>query len=286
MGRTPITPDDRYGMSELCRRLEVPVEQLAEMPVHYHPVRIPKPSGGMRELSVPSDELKALQRRILHRLLGRLPAHPAATGFEKGHSIVTNALPHVGKSIVVRMDITDFFPSTSPGRVREYFRRIGWDAAAADALTRLCTHEDSLPQGAPTSPRLSNLVNYRMDARLDALARRVGADYTRYADDMTFSLVTAERASLHALIGSAKEILADFGYRLHQGKKLRIARRNHRQLVTGLVVNDGINLPRPLRRKLRAIRHHIETGRPTTLTPDQLAGWDALEEMVLRQTQP
>ncbi len=286
MDPTPAVYEDRFDMTDLAGRLEMSVMELQSFPVGYRKARIPKPSGGHRRLSVPSDELKIVQRRILRRLLDRLPAHGAACGFEKGQSVVTNALPHVGKAVVVRMDIVDFFPSTSADRVTEYFRRIGWDALAAEALTRLCTHENGLPQGAPTSPRLSNLVNYRLDARLDALARSVGAAYTRYADDMTFSLGGEDRQPLNCVICSTKVILRDFGYRLHQKKKLRIARRGDRQLVTGLVVNETLNLPRPVRRKLRAVRHRLATGRDATLTHEQLAGWDAFEEMVRRGGNP
>src|SRR5262249_44280484 len=149
------------------------------------------------------DGLKTIQRRILRRLLGRLRCHPAATGFERGRSIVTNARAHVGKAVVVQMDLKDFFTSTTTRRVRKYFRKTGWNREAADLLIRLCTHQGGLPQGAPTSPRLSNLVNYRLDARLARLAgrrrlydprtgqrigsREIGAKYTRYADDLTFS---------------------------------------------------------------------------------------------------
>lgn len=286
MDASPSVYEDRFDMTDLARRLEMSVMEVQSLPVGYREARIPKPSGGHRRLSVPSDELKVVQRRILRRLLDRLPAHPSARGFEKGQSIATNALPHVGQAVIVRMDIVDFFPSTSADRVTEYFRRIGWDAVAADALTRLCTHENGLPQGAPTSPRLSNLVNYRLDARLEALAGSVGAVYTRYADDMTFSLGGEDRQPLNSVICSTKVILRDFGYRLHQKKKLRIARRGDRQLVTGLVVNETLNLPRPVRRKLRAARHHLRTGRPATLTHEQLAGWDAFEEMVRREGNP
>ena len=176
-----------------------------------------------------------------------------------------------------------FFPATSTDRVREYFHRIGWDKQAAEVLTRLCTHRGGLPQGAPTSPRLSNLVNHGMDARLAGLATRLGCQYTRYADDLTFSLPADNREGIAALIRVTKRICAELGYRLHQDRKLQIRRRYERQQVTGLVVNESVNLPRATRRWLRAVEHHIANGKQTTLTADQLLGWQSLRQMVQEQ---
>src|SRR5205814_1273721 len=127
-------------------------------------------------------------------------------------------------------------------RVERYFRHIGWNAEAAALLTKLCTYRGSLPQGAPTSPRLSNLVNLRFDARLAAIANGRGLSYSRYADDITFSgNVTSPNAStpgrFNDVIHLTKVIAQDEGYALHTEKKLRIYRRHDRQIVTGIVVN-------------------------------------------------
>ena len=274
----------RYDLFELSRRLGATVSQLQAMPVSYQRFSIPKRSGGARKICAPDAALKEMQRVILYRLLSRLKVHPAATGFRRGESIVTNARRHVSKAVVLRMDVRDFFPSTTERRVNLYFRVIGWLKEPADVLTKLCTLDGGLPQGAPTSPALSNLVNYPVDARLAAVAATIGATYTRYADDITFSFDTDERWALNAAIGSTKVILADYGYRLHQDKKLRIARGHNRQVVTGLVVNESVNLPRAVRRRLRAIRHCVQTGRPATMTTEQLTGWQGLEEMIARQS--
>jgi RNA-directed DNA polymerase len=167
-----------------------------------------------------------------------------------------------------------------------------------------------LPPGAPTSPRLSNLVNYRMDCRLAGLAKgskkgqeayyrnpRTGhqvlekipadgiATYTRYADDLTFSFPGEDPNPIHRVIFFVKQIAKDEGYEVHMKKKLQIRRRHDRQQVTGLVVNDRVNLPRSVRRRLRAVEHHHRTGRPATLTPTQLAGWKALQSMIASQSQ-
>jgi RNA-directed DNA polymerase len=271
------------GVDELARRLGLTVEQLRAVKPSYREFAVPKRSGGKRRILAPEPELKALQRRILHRLLRRLKAHPVATGFERGHSIVTNALCHVGKAVVVRMDLKDFFTSTSAKRVRRYFESIGWDGEASKLLTALVTHDGGLPQGAPTSPRLANLVNGRLDARLEGLARKLGAAYTRYADDLTFSFARDDREAVHAIIGSTKRIVDEEGYTLHQRKKLHIRRRGDRQVVTGIVVNRKAALPRATRRWLRAVEHRAATGGNATLTPAQLAGWRAFAAMVKTQ---
>jgi retron-type reverse transcriptase len=305
-GQEAVRPEQpaRFTMADLASRLRVDAGALQALQISYTSFEIPKRSGGKRTISVPAAPLKQVQRLILRRLLGRLRAHPCATGFERGHSIVTNALPHAGKNVVIRLDLQNFFPSITAPRVEKYFGFIGYDREAAGLLTRLCTYEGALPQGAPTSPRLSNLVNYRLDARLAALAECSGMSYSRYADDMTFSartsdVITAQRVNprgfgipaqgnprVNDIIHIVKDIIRDEGYRLHTQKKLRISRGHDRQLVTGLVVNARPNLPRATRRRLRAIEHHLRTGRSATLTPAQMAGWKALQHMIARQSTP
>jgi hypothetical protein len=272
----------RLDVSDLCSRLGLPLLEVQDTPVHYQEMQIPKRSGGRRILHVPGEPLKQMQRRILHRVLGRLRAHPSVHGFEKGRSIRTNAAVHVDQDVVIRMDVREFFPSTTAQRVEQYFRRIGWDKRAAKLLTRLTTHNDGLPQGAPSSPRLANLVNYQLDVRLAGLVEGIGGNYTRYADDLTFSYAERNTRDAGYIIPAAKRILADYGYRIHHDKKLHIRRRHQRQIVTGLVINGDAppRLPRDVRRRLRAVRHHVQTGRPASLTETQLAGWDAMERML------
>ncbi|NLS92246.1 MAG: RNA-directed DNA polymerase [Planctomycetaceae bacterium] len=307
------------SVGDLAEWLGVDVRQLKRLKPEYREFTIPKRSGGVRRIAAPSDELKRMQRRIGRRLLRGLRAHEAAHGFERNRSIVTNARVHCGQDVVVRMDLVDFFPSTSARRVHRYFRRIGWNRPAARLLTRLCTHEGGLPQGAPTSPRLSNLVNYRLDARIAGLVAALGGRYTRYADDLTISFA-AEDAEDDWVIRSGpalpfvleghpekirylrsfiRRVAGQEGYRVHRRKKTSVRRRHHRQMVTGLVVNEVVNLPRETRRRLRAIAHRAEQQkrplldadyrpfsygrRQPTLTPAQLEGWEALQAMIVRQ---
>ena len=272
------------GVDELARRLGVGEAELRALAPRYRTFAIEKRSGLQRIIEEPEADLKRMQRLILRRLLGRLRSHPAAHGFERSRSIVTAALPHARRAVVLRMDVHDFFHSTSRERVLRYFRRIGWGAEAAGLLTKLCTSRGGLPQGAPTSPRLSNLLNFRLDARLSALARAHGASYTRYADDMTFSFSSDEHESIVAVIQTTKKALRDEGYRLHTDRKLRVLRPHMRQTVAGLVVNDGVRLPRTTRRWLRAVEHRASLSIETTLTPAQLQGWRALQHMVEEQS--
>ena len=210
-GRRPPDSPVRFGLDELARRSGVPIAELKAAAPAYRSVRVPKRSGGERTLRVPDPATKAIQRHLLHGVLDRVPIHPAAHGFESGRSIVTNALPHAGKAVVIRMDLVDFFDSTSARRVRRLFRVLGWDAESAALLTRLTTDGGTLPQGAPTSPRLANLVNVRLDARLSALAISLGGTYTRYADDLTFSFAEADHAVLADLLPATKKIVRQRG---------------------------------------------------------------------------
>ena len=278
--------DRGHGVDELARRLEMDEHDLCAYEPTYNTFDIPKRSGGTRRIDAPTPTLKSLQRRLLRRVLARLRCHPNVTGFERRHSIVTNAVLHTKKAVVVRLDIRDFFASTSEKRIRTYFRRIGWNRDAAKLLTKLTTYEGRLPQGAPTSPRLSNLVNWRMDARLVGLATLLKAVYTRYADDLTFSFEHDKPATVRHLINSVRVIVYETGYRLHRRKKMHIRRSHQQQYVTGLVVNEQVNLPRVRRRWLRAVEHRIRTGQSATLTPEQFAGWRALRIMIARQSSP
>src|SRR5262249_40257734 len=173
----------------------------------YTRFRIPKRAGGEREICAPKSQLRWVQRQILDKVLAKVPAHDAAHGFVTGRSTVSNAEPHKGADLLVKFDLTDFFPTLHYYRVVGLFARLGYavgdarfradDEAreVAPTLARLCCYatdpakwgKAQLPQGAPTSPAISNLVCRRLDARLAGLAGKSGAVYTRYADDLTFS---------------------------------------------------------------------------------------------------
>jgi retron-type reverse transcriptase len=256
-------------VAELARWLDTPEKELREWLTSspawargydYSRFTIPKRRGGSRTIDAPGENLKALQRKILHKLLNPLSPHPAATGFVPGHSIVDNARPHVGRGVVINLDLADFFPSVAARHVEQIFRAMNWDAEAATILARICTLDGRLPQGAPTSPALSNLVCRRLDARLSALAEHFNGHYTRYADDLTFSGDTLvpkgqkDPKSVAWLLARARHVVEDEGFEVNE-KKVRVQRRNTAQVVTGIVVNDKASTPRAERRRLRAVLH-------------------------------
>jgi hypothetical protein len=234
----------------------------------YVAFEVPKARGGVRLLHAPRAPLKRIQRTLLRDVLATLEAHPAAHGFVAGRSTVTNAKPHVGARIVVKMDLVDFFPTIHFGRLAGLFGHYGAGKEAARTLATIVTYRPKLPdgrvawpsvlpQGAPTSPALSNLVCRRMDARLSALAAKVGATYTRYADDLTFSFQEEPSGGLGHFLWWANQILGQEGFVENLGKR-RILRPQGRMRVTGLVTNSALGVPREARRRFRAILHDCE----------------------------
>lgn len=245
--------------------------------VHYVAFEVPKKSGGTRRLSAPHRTLAATQRWILDRIVGLLPAELEAHGFLPGRSILTNAAGHAGRSVVINMDLEGFFPSIGFPRVRSVFRRAGYSPAVATILGLLCTEcprrtvvydgttyhvatgPRGLPQGACTSPGLSNQVARRLDRRLAGLARKLGATYTRYADDLTFSGDDTLNARVGYLMARVRHLARAEGFTVNEAKS-RVLRRNAAQVVTGLVVNDRPGVPRDEVRRLRAILHRAKLG--------------------------
>jgi RNA-directed DNA polymerase len=233
--------------------------------------------GRFRVIESPKPKLKAIQRRILHELLDRIPVHAAAHGFRPDRSVLTYAQPHSGKPIVMRFDLRDFFPSIPASRVHAVFRTAGYPETVARLLTGVCTtrlaaesweqrpnpsREDMrlgnrllarhLPQGAPTSPALANLCAFGLDVRLQALADSMQATYTRYADDLAFSGgEELERAARRFQV-TVGVIAVEEGFELHF-RKSRFMRQGVCQQLAGIVVNAKPNLRRGAYDELKAI---------------------------------
>ena len=225
----------------------------------YRCYDLPKKNGGNRTVTVPADSLKSLQRRLLRFGFAEVPLHPAATGFRPGFSIRDNALPHVGKPLVVNVDIASFFPSTRYELVHRASRRLlggRISPAAARLAADICSFGGALPTGAPTSPAIANIVLTPIDKALAKVCARTGIDYTRYADDLSFS----GGSNAKRVLPFVHRLLGTLGYRLDE-KKTNLFRRGRRQVVTGLVVNEKPNLPRRIRRKLRAaVDQRVRSG--------------------------
>ena len=225
----------------------------------YRKYLLPKKSGGSRVISAPHPHLKRIQRAVLDSLLQPLGAHECAHGFVPGRSIRGNASVHVGQPIVTNADVRNCFPSVKWPLVLGVFRReFGHKLApgAISLLVDICTADGGLPIGAPSSPALLNRVLLRTDIVLQTAAERLHCRYSRYADDLTFS---GDHGAVK-LLGIAKRTLSQIGLELDPDKT-NIYRRGRRQIVTGLVVNDGVSVPRRLRRRMRAAVHAVELGR-------------------------
>jgi RNA-directed DNA polymerase len=216
-----------------------------------------KINGGVRVIAQPSRELKALQSWILRNILDKLLSSPYSTGFERGSSILDNAKPHVGSNYILTIDLENFFPSIKAAKVYGVFRSIGYNKEMATLLTNLCTYSGRLPQGAPTSPKLANLICSKLDSRIQGYAGPKGITYTRYADDMTFSAHTATK------IQRTKEFINTIvsGEDLTINKfKTKVYGTKRQKKVTGLVLSrNSVGIGREKLREIRSQLHHIYT---------------------------
>lgn len=236
----------------------------------YRRFEVPKKGGGSREILSPSRDMKAAQAWILRNILDKLGVHEAATGFRKGRSVVDNAAPHVHNRYFLCMDIENFFPSIPYSKVYGVFRGLGYSRHVAHILSHLCTCDGRLPQGAVTSPALSNTVCIRFDRRISAFVGRRNIAYTRYADDLTFSSMSPSR--LVAIMPTIRHIVQDEGFALNTGKTRRMGPRQQCR-VTGLVVSGGqAGVGRARKRRLRAAIHRLLQGQ---LGPDERAAQQA-----------
>lgn len=232
----------------------------------YIQFEIPKASGEPRQITAPRMSLKRLQRRILDEILCKLPTHSACHGFVRGRSILSNAQLHKGAHLILKMDLRDFFPTIHYRRIKGLFLRIGYSAEVAAALAGLVTHRAKLadgtvlwpgvlPQGAPTSPALANLLCRRLDARLCGLAKRVGAVYTRYADDLSFSFTEVPQKGIGRIKWWISQICQQEGF-VENTAKQKVLRKSNQLRVTGVVLNDGLHVPRRSRHNFRALLHN------------------------------
>ena len=240
---------------------------------HVYPLVSGKSKKKKRWIEAPDSELKAAQRWLLDNWLYHLAPTGFAHGFVPGRSILTNAAEHVGRRWVVTADVRDFFPSITAGRIATCLAELELDDADRSAVVQLVTRRGRLPQGAPTSPHLANLIARTLDLRLSGLARQHGWTYTRYADDLTFSAGSPTSPDTgmppHELLWAIEQIVSDDDFQL-AADKTHVMPHHQRQTVTGLVVNQRVALPKPRRRTLRAMLHRLETAGPETLDLRQL----------------
>jgi retron-type reverse transcriptase len=242
---------------------------------HYRRFYIPKKTGGKRLISTPMPRLKEAQYWILENILNKIELHNAAHGFITKKSIVTNAQPHVKAEVVINIDLKDFFPSITYPRVKGLFQKLGYSEQVATILGLICTEPDCdlieldgetyyaagterfLPQGAPTSPAVTNIICKKLDARVQGIANKYKFTYTRYADDLTFSASGEAVKETKTLLAMLRKIIKEESLTLHPDK-LRVLRKGARKEVTGITVNDKPSVNPKELHKFRALLFQIE----------------------------
>ena len=238
-------------LSSLERDLGIPIKTLYavsnNLKGHYRKVLIPKKSGGYRKLSVPDEVMKRIQRQISDVLLIHMPISRYAKAYRFGSTTMKNARLHVGKPVVLKLDILHFFDSIRYSDMKDkVFPAEIYAENIRILLAMLCYYKDFLPQGAPTSPAITNILMYKFDETVGTWCQERGIAYTRYCDDMTFS---GDFAPAEA-IWFVRQELRKMGFLLNE-QKTRIQRSGQQQTVTGIVVNEKMSIPADYRRKLR-----------------------------------
>lgn len=218
----------------------------------YRSFKIPKKSHGFREISEPLPSLKEMQNWILHQILDNCKTSSYAKAYVKGRSIKENAKFHLNQQVLLTLDIENFFGSIKFQRILEFYLSLGYSKPVSVLLSNLCCLNGSLPQGAPTSASLSNLILLSFDKDVSSFCKDHDIHYTRYADDMTFS----GNFSPSLIIKFVKEQLLTLHLHLNQ-EKIRVRKPHQCQEVTGIVVNNKLQVPRNIRRKLRQDVYYI-----------------------------
>lgn len=215
----------------------------------YKLYKLRKKNGEYREISIPNVRLRYIQRWVLDNILYKISVLENVTGFVPKKSILDNAMQHVNKGLVMALDIKDFFPSVNFEKIFNIFYYYGYTKEVSYCLARICTLDNKLPQGAPTSPYLANIVCKRMDIRIKLLCEQIDADFTRYADDITIS----GKKNIIEYLDLIKSIVVDEGFKINDAKT-RAMYKNRQQRITGLIVNEKVNVPKE---KIRYLRQQI-----------------------------
>ena len=270
----------RRRQKRLIQKIDLVPGEFWDTEVQYTVTEIPKRSGGTRTLSIPSEPLKATQRRLAKALqaeFGRR-VHETANAYIKGRNTITNAVPHLGCTVLIKLDIKDFFPSVTRGMIQPIISDFAFrEPKAIERILDLCMTSKGLPQGAPTSPTLSNLVLRKFDIAAYQYANLMGAKYTRYADDLTFSLVEDDPIKARKIVNGVRNMLAEQGFELNEKpNKLKVLRGHQAQQVCGITLNSGKpTISKKQRRQVRAARHAIENGRPASMSFASVEGWES-----------
>lgn len=232
---------------------------------HYRKISLKKKDGSIRNINAPRTYLKVIQWWILDNILNKVNFDKNIFGFVLGRSIVQNAEFHFGAKHILNVDIKNFFPSISFFQVSDVFMSLGYCEKVSNALANICCLDNRVPQGAPTSPALGNLVLRKLDRKLTDLSKMHAIRYSRYADDLTFSSQHWIDSKFFSYVDS---LIRKEGFEVNR-KKTRFAGPQDRMEVTGIVVNEKIQPPRRWRKRVRAILHDI--GSQDVLKRSELA---------------
>lgn len=239
---------------------------------NYVSFKIPKKTGGFRDISAPKEKLKELQQWIVVNILNKVPINENAHGFVAKKSILTNATPHIQKQVVINCDLENFFPTLTYPRVKGLFNSLGYSMEISVILALLTTQAEQkeiildeeryylytnkryLPQGSPASPMITNIMCRKLDNRLKGISKSLNFEYSRYADDMTFS--SQEYLNITKMLHWVKYITKEEGFTLHPDKT-QIMRKGSRQEVTGIVVNQKPSINKKTLKQFRALLYQI-----------------------------
>jgi RNA-directed DNA polymerase len=247
---------------------------------HYQTYFITKRDGSKRKILAPDSLLKKVQKNILATCLAGRTCSPYATAYRKGIPLVSNATPHLGKKQLLKLDIEDFFGSiTVPMIARSAFPRIYFPPAIAGLLTQLCAYEDCLPQGAPTSPMISNLVMKPFDDSIGAWCAERQISYTRFCDDLTFSGDFDPKE----VKNKVQNFLFELGFSLNKRKTKQLS-ASQQQSVTGIVVNQKAQTARTYRKKVRQEVYYCQKyGVQSHLIHQGMASQQVLDQKIVQQ---
>jgi hypothetical protein len=262
----------------------IPAETFWEIIPKYNAVGIPKSTGGTRLLHVPDDATKGLLSAVNTLFQTELNKYisSVAHAFRPHRSTVTNARPHLGCTVLIKLDIKDFFPSVKAAHIRPWIEQATYSSKVQDRLLELVLHEGALPQGAPTSPILSNLALKSFDTKLASICHFYGFKYTRYADDISISMNQDDPKAIKMMIAIVDSELAKLGFKLNKKpQKLHVLRPHQAQRICGITINSGKpTIARKQRRLLRAAEHRLKTMGESSLSQNELMGWKSYVHMV------
>lgn len=220
---------------------------------YYTKKYINKKNGQKREILIPNNFLKKIQKNILKNILNNLSVSPYVTSYLKNKTLIDNASPHLNKKIILKLDIKNFFHNIDFELLYKSLPNEIFPSSVKVLLLKLCTYDDYLPEGAPTSPMLSNLVLKNFDNYIGKYCERNNINYTRYSDDLTFS----GDFNAQKLKNKVGAFLEELGFNLNYDK-VKIIGNNSRQIVTGIIVNQKLNIPVNYRKRIRQEMYYLQ----------------------------